>query len=182
LDSCVGIFFFGVPHRGLNNQNISTLVKGQRNSHFINDLREGSALLKEVHEHFLQLCLSDCQITSFYETKDTRTVVRMPSGHRRLSSVLTLRVMKELKDGNWVRSGPMVRIVTEESATWALPTETRYMRKPIDADHSDMVKFTDESDRHYMTVLDRLHDCVEKAPGILKNRLAKRGKGENECM
>ncbi|KAA8894431.1 hypothetical protein FN846DRAFT_819409 [Sphaerosporella brunnea] len=162
LDSCVGIFFFGVPHRGLNNQNISTLVKGQRNSHFINDLREGSALLKEAHEHFLQLCLSDCQITSFYETRDTRAVV-------------------VLKDGSWDRSGAMVRIVTEESATWALPTEARYMRIPIDADHSDMVKFTDHDDRHYMTVLNRLHECVGKAPGIIENRLANRGKeGEKE--
>jgi superoxide dismutase len=89
--------------------------------------------------------------------------------------------MKALEDGSWARSGTMVRIVTEESATWALPTETRY--NPIEADHSDMVKFTDHHDRHYKTVLDRLHECVRKAPSIMETRLANRRKeGEKEGM
>jgi hypothetical protein len=52
------------------------LVKDQKNSHFVNDLREGSALLKYIHQQFERgFELKDCEIISFYETKDTRTVV-----------------------------------------------------------------------------------------------------------
>jgi hypothetical protein len=187
LNSCAGLFFFGVPNRGLDIKNIRTLVKDQRNEHFIDDLREGSALLKHAHRHFLRgFQLNDCQITSFYETRDTRAVVvcllhtvyYLLIGH-----ALTLLMLKVREDGNWNRSGEMVRIVTEESATWALPTEANYGRIPIDANHSDMVKFTDRNDRHYMTVLERLHGCVGKARGVIENRLAKGGKeGEEECM
>jgi len=67
----------------------------------------------------------------------------------------------------------MVRLVTQESATWLLPTEAIHMQIPIDADHSNMVKFSDNNDRHYITVRDRLYECVRKAPGIIENPLSK---------
>jgi hypothetical protein len=68
----------------------------------------------------------------------------------------------------------MVRMVTSDSATWALPTEPIHMQIPIDADHSTMVKFSDNYDPHYIAVRDRLYECVKRAPGIIKNRLARR--------
>jgi len=46
------------------------------------------------------------------------------------------------------------------------------MQIPIDADHSNMVKFSDRYDPRYITVRDRLYECVKKAPEIIKNRLA----------
>ena len=76
-------------------------------------------------------------------------------------------------DGRWEREGPMVRMVTSDSATWALPTEAIHMQIPIDADHSTMVKFSDNSDPDYSTVRDRLYECVKKAPGIIENRVAR---------
>ncbi|KAF8533194.1 hypothetical protein BDD12DRAFT_947879 [Trichophaea hybrida] len=158
LNSCAGLFFFGVPNRGLNIENIMTLVKDQRNSHFINDLRETSTLLKHVHNQFLQVSeLKDCKTTSFYETKDTKTVV-----------------VRE--DGRWERCGKMVRMVTEESATCALPTEPTHMQIPIDADHSNMVKFTDNQSDAYIRVWKRLEQSVKEAPSIVENRLASVGK------
>jgi hypothetical protein len=76
-------------------------------------------------------------------------------------------VLEVRDDGCWERKGPMVRMVTPESATWALPTEAIHMQIPIDADHSTMVKFSDNYDAHYITVRDRLYECVRKAPGII---------------
>ena len=67
----------------------------------------------------------------------------------------------------------MVRMVTSESATYALPTEAIHMQIPIDADHSTMVKFSDNYDPTYITVRDRLYDCVKKAPGIIRDRLVR---------
>jgi hypothetical protein len=67
----------------------------------------------------------------------------------------------------------MMRMVTSDSATCALPTEPIHMQIPIDADHSTMVKFSDNYDPHYITVRDRLYECVKRAPGIIENRLAR---------
>jgi hypothetical protein len=47
------------------------------------------------------------------------------------------------------------------------------MQIPIDADHSAMVKFSDNYDPHYIAVRDRLYECVKRAPGIITNRLAR---------
>jgi hypothetical protein len=82
-------------------------------------------------------------------------------------------VLEVRDDGRWERKGPMVRMVTSDSATWALPTEAIHMQIPIDADHSTMVKFSDNYDPHYITVRDRLYECVKRAPGIIENRLAR---------
>jgi hypothetical protein len=64
-------------------------------------------------------------------------------------------------------------MVTSDSATWALPTEAIHMQIPIDADHSAMVKFSDNYDPHYITVRDRLCEYVKNAPSIIENRLAR---------
>ncbi|KAA8913656.1 hypothetical protein FN846DRAFT_929114 [Sphaerosporella brunnea] len=175
LSSCTGLFFFGVPNRGLNVENLRTLVMHQTNAHLVNDLREGSELLRHAYQHFLQgFTHKDCQITSFYELRDTKAVI-----------------VRE--DGSWERSGGMIRVVSQESATFALPTEAIHMQVPIDADHSNMVKFADKADPNYIPVRDRLSDYVAKAPGILETRLASpaaaRGgqpkvfqKDEQECI
>jgi hypothetical protein len=47
------------------------------------------------------------------------------------------------------------------------------MQIPIDGDHSTMVKFSDNHDPHYITVRDRLYECVKNAPSIIENRLAR---------
>jgi hypothetical protein len=47
------------------------------------------------------------------------------------------------------------------------------MQIPIDADHFTMVKFSDNYDPHYITVRDRLYECVKRAPGIIETRLAR---------
>ena len=92
-----------------------------------------------------------------------------------------LDVLEVRDDGRWEGKGPMVRMVTPESAARALPTEAIHMQIPIDADHSSMVKYSDKYDPHYITVRDMLYECVKKAPGIIENRLA-RGASLRERM
>ena len=61
--------------------------------------------------------------------------------------------------------------MTEDSATWAVPSESRHDQVPIDADHSAMVKFTDRADRNYLSVVQRLEECVDNAPNIVRQRI-----------
>jgi hypothetical protein len=52
-----------------------SLVKGQRNAHFINDLREGSSLLQLSYREFLQnVGPGHCRVISFFETQDSRSI------------------------------------------------------------------------------------------------------------
>jgi len=69
-------------------------------------------------------------------------------------------------------------MVDKGSATWASPREKLHDQIPIDADHSAIVKFTDEDDNHYQMVETRLQECVKKAPVLIKKRLEKCGGGE----
>jgi hypothetical protein len=74
FNACVGLFFFGVPNKGLNNENLMSMVKGQRNENLVNDLRVGSPLLQLAYENFLRgFKYNDCWIVSFYETHDTQS-------------------------------------------------------------------------------------------------------------
>ena len=75
----------------------------------------------------------------------------------------------------------MIRMVTADSAMWALPKEAIHMQIPIDADHFNMVKFSDNHDPQYITVRDRLCECVKGAPGTIENRVA-RGASVGEGM
>jgi hypothetical protein len=155
LRSCVGLFFFGVPNRGLDLNSLRTLVRDQKNADFLGNLSEGSEFLRFTYDYFARAVESElkgCQIVSFYETRDTPAVEALP-------------------DGSWSRSGKMIRVVAQESATYALPDESACQQIAIDADHSNMVKFTDNCDHHYITVRDRLSECVANAPHIIKARL-----------
>lgn len=70
--SCI---FLGVPNRGLNNQQLVELVKGQRNESLVEDLGIGSQRLRSLHTEFCQFFnFRDSRIISIYETKLTRTV------------------------------------------------------------------------------------------------------------
>jgi len=142
------------------------LVKIRKNEHFINDLGEGSELLRLAHERFVEAVeLRSCRIISLFELRDTLSVVVDPS------------------TGLWTRSGEMVRVVTRESATYSLPNDAIHMQLGIDADHTNMVKLTDPLDHRYTRVRQRLLYCVRSAPSIIKSRLTDGAIGEtNEGM
>jgi hypothetical protein len=77
LRSCVSLFLFGVPNRGLNDENLLSLVVGTKMVPFVQSLMEGSELLRALHVAFLRSyknVMRSCYVVSFYETRDTPTI------------------------------------------------------------------------------------------------------------
>jgi hypothetical protein len=95
-NSSAGLFFFGVPHKGLKNEKILSLIKGQPNSQLVQNLEENSHYLKLAYNSFLRDELDDCPITSFYETQLSPTVkVRLDAMHNALrANIWTYRKSK----------------------------------------------------------------------------------------
>jgi hypothetical protein len=72
------MLLFGVPNRGLNNENMLSLVKGMKSAPFVHDLMEGSELLRTLDYRFERTYeehLKSRLVVSFYEMKDTNTIV-----------------------------------------------------------------------------------------------------------
>ncbi|KAI9766642.1 MAG: hypothetical protein M1839_004797 [Geoglossum umbratile] len=103
------------------------------------------------YRHFT---FDDSQIVCFYETKETPTVEWSEETCR------------------WERTGPRVMMVPKASAIHAGKNEQAYNHLPIDADHSDMVKFNDPSDQNYIIVKKRIEKLADDAPRIIKARIA----------
>lgn len=140
-------------------------MKNQKNEYFIIDVRQGSDILLRDYRVFFQCVkLKRCQITSCYERRATQGVV---------VSSLT---------GRWTKGGAMMRVVTQECATFCFPANAIHMQLGIDVDHSNMVKFSDGCDHCYTTVRDRLSKCVRNAPGIVEARLQSAARGNHDGM
>ncbi|KAF8535303.1 P-loop containing nucleoside triphosphate hydrolase protein [Trichophaea hybrida] len=153
LNSCIGIFLFGVPNRGLNNENLLSLMKGKKSAPFVSNLMQGSELLQVLHTAFLRSyenILKSCFVVSFYEMEDTKTIRN--------------------EGGEWKRTGRPVRMVSKESATWFMPREEVHNQVPMYSDHSQLVKFTNRADHNYLAVRAKMKELVEKAPEILRLR------------
>ncbi|KAI5793179.1 hypothetical protein EDC01DRAFT_655496 [Geopyxis carbonaria] len=145
LESCIGVFLFGVPNKGLNNENLLSLAKGKNTADFVGSLKEGSELLRSLHAAF-RCCYQDylkaCFVVSFYETEDTKSVI-------------------EASDGKWKREGKPIRMVTLESATSFMPTEDEHNKIPIASDHSNLVKFTGRDDQNYLAVRSKMKEMIQ---------------------
>jgi hypothetical protein len=77
LNSCVGVFLFSAPNRGLNNENLLSLMKEKKSAPFVANLMQGSELLQVLHTAFLRSYedgLKSCFVVSFYEMEDTKTI------------------------------------------------------------------------------------------------------------
>lgn len=75
LRATYACIFLGVPNRGLNIEQLTTMVKGQRNEKLVSDLGVGSQRLRALHDTFCQIFNFDAsRIISVYETKLSKTV------------------------------------------------------------------------------------------------------------
>ncbi|KAL9487937.1 hypothetical protein ACSS6W_000214 [Trichoderma asperelloides] len=151
--SCYALMFFGVPHRGLNNLSLMSMVKGQPNESLVRDLSESSRFLSSLHEDF-NACFTfdDTHVLSISETKHTPTVEWCS------------------ETGRWERTGPKVMMVGHTSAAYAHQNEKFYNRLSINADHSEMVKFDNISNPDYSIIQDKIKDLVNGAPGTIQQR------------
>jgi hypothetical protein len=74
--STYGLVFFGVPSKGLNNQNLLAITKGQPNQDFVRSLGERSQYLDLLHDLFYaKFALPMSEVISVYESKETETVM-----------------------------------------------------------------------------------------------------------
>lgn len=64
----------------------------------------------------------------------------------------------------------MVLMVPKAPATYAGPTEKQYDQLSIDADHSNLVKFSNQADPGYLTIWERITKLVDQAPVAIKRR------------
>lgn len=69
-------------------------------------------------------------------------------------------------------------MVPHTSANNAGKFEEIYDQLSIDADHSDIVKFSDTSDPNYSIIESRIRDLVADAPRVIRKRVASHKKGE----
>lgn len=61
-------------------------------------------------------------------------------------------------------------MVDRESAIWATPEENQDDIFSIDANHSEIVKFTNNISADYLIVRDKIMALVKEAPGVISKR------------
>lgn len=61
-------------------------------------------------------------------------------------------------------------MVDRESAIWATPKENQDDIFSIDADHSEIVKFTNNTCPDYLNVRSRIMTLVNEAPSVIRKR------------
>ncbi|KAL6821770.1 hypothetical protein J3E69DRAFT_367941 [Trichoderma sp. SZMC 28015] len=150
--SCYAVMFFAVPNRGLDNINLMSMVKGQPNEDLVRNLGGESPFLNHLHESFHKRFTLDSEIICAFETKTTPTVEW------------------NLETKSWERTGPEVMMVPQNSAIYAGPNEKPYDQLPIEADHSEIVKFSDTSNSDFIIVQSRIEKWVKKAPAVVRER------------
>ncbi|KAI0896566.1 hypothetical protein F4806DRAFT_508444 [Annulohypoxylon nitens] len=140
IQAMKGVIFFGVPNLGMVQSHLEAVVVGQANINLIKDLSPKSAFLHQLDEQFSGVsALQSCLIYWCYETMESSTVARD-------------------SDGKWSRTGPKEILVTPESATRGLYGDDTKRNSifPINKDHSDIVKFS-ENDSDYLVIVRQLN-------------------------
>ncbi|KAI5785331.1 hypothetical protein FPQ18DRAFT_309255 [Pyronema domesticum] len=140
--SSAALLFFGVPNRGMDNSDLRKLVGNQNNSQLVvQDLAVSAPNLRVIHQHFDLVFenIPGCRVVSFYEA-------------------LGSKAMEEAENGTWKRTGQILRSVTMESATYAVPNEESHNQIPLDSDHSNIVKCDHSSDGGFIIVITKLKE------------------------
>ncbi|KAL6911038.1 putative ankyrin repeat protein [Trichoderma evansii] len=151
--SCYALMLFGVPNRGLETSSLMAMVKGQPNEALVRDLSESSRFLSLLQSMFYErFTIDSSRIICVYETQMTPTVEW------------------SVKTASWERTGQKVMMVPHTSATHVSKNEKAYDHLPIDADHSDIVKFHNPSNQDYAIIEARIKQLMDQALPIVKSR------------
>ncbi|KAM0127106.1 hypothetical protein ACHAO1_009690, partial [Botrytis cinerea] len=158
--SSYGLMFFGVPNLGLNNKSLAQIVAGGLNEQMIKDLQVRdedhgpTQFLSTIKQNFKQCCKEgQFQIRSYYELRKTHMV-------------------RKLENGSLVKDGPLCYMVSESSACDIGINNNFCYEEGLVRDHSDLVKFADQSDDDYTKVLGALKGLIDGAPNIIEARFA----------
>lgn len=151
LQSCYALLLFGCPNCGLAVESLRPMVKSQANSKLIEDLDKGSNFLRR-HNHFWKFYMPEhTRVISIYETQPTASV-------------------EPTSTSSWKRTGKPVLMVNRESAIHATPDGRQDDIFSIDADHSNIVKFDNNSCQDYINVRSKLVILVGEAQAVISQR------------
>ncbi|KAI1738194.1 hypothetical protein F4680DRAFT_450273 [Xylaria scruposa] len=158
LKTCYGFLFFGVPNRGLRNENLEIILGHSPTTQLVTDLvvdsdAEVKPYLKALGDSFINLFRDKgLDIVAFYEQYKSPTVVKQGE--------------------SLVRTGEERLLVTQDSATM-IDGNLRFGEAfPLPADHSMMVKYHTEHDRLYRMVIPHFIKMAERAPKVVKENLS----------
>lgn len=65
-------------------------------------------------------------------------------------------------------------MVSRDSAIWATPKGSEDDIFSINADHSEITKFTDSASHDYLNVRSRILTFVQEAPSVIRKRFEER--------
>ncbi|KAI5789408.1 hypothetical protein FPQ18DRAFT_261729 [Pyronema domesticum] len=153
LRATVGIIFFGVPHKGLVVTDIRRMLKEEHpRQELLNQISTKSQLLADQLADFKNI-VEDRKIVSFYERQQTGHLKQDPTTQK------------------WKRGeDEFSTAVDEESALLQFPDRME-AKIPVDADHSNMVKFDSKSNQTYRSVVGYLKDFAVNSDGVVSARL-----------
>ncbi|KFY95938.1 hypothetical protein V498_03016 [Pseudogymnoascus sp. VKM F-4517 (FW-2822)] len=150
-----GILFFGAPHKGLVIDDIQRMVAG-KDQHprmeLLEQIKLKSDLLLYQLADFKNL-IRDRKIVSFYEGQQTRRLQLNPETNK------------------WGRTGEYVTAVESDSALLELPDSTE-AKIPVDADHSQIVKFDNRNAEAYKTAVGYLKEFEQDARKVVLDRFS----------
>ena len=143
--------FLGTPHRGMHTSTLESRVKAKPPEDLVRDLAPGSLCLRRLNEDF-SLISGDVAILTCYELRETPTVVVHP-------------------DGSWKRTGPKVMMVDKESACLYINNEKRV---PVNENHSDIAKTSEDSEGHYRIVKNWLEEQAVQGQKLVQAHFRRR--------
>ncbi|KAL9566313.1 hypothetical protein ACKAV7_009672 [Fusarium commune] len=145
-----GALFFGVPHRGMDNSALLSVIGSQANREFLESLRIGSPELERQSQMFSSVsALDGSVIFSFFETCISGTA--------------------KMENGKLTMNGDPAILVTKDSANHT-DKHSRFLI-PINRSHSELVKFERYND-DYERVLECIREILETTREIVPRRLA----------
>ncbi|KAA8909657.1 hypothetical protein FN846DRAFT_776022 [Sphaerosporella brunnea] len=148
----VGIIFFGVPHKGLVVADMKSMLQEKHpRQELLNQITRNSQMLANQLADFKNI-IEDRKIVSFYERQQTGLLKQDP------------------ETGRWKRGkDDYSTAVDEESALLQFPDKME-VKIPVDADHSNMVKFDSQNNQTYSSVLGHLKAIASSSRGVVGNR------------
>ena len=80
MESLVGLFFFGVPNRGMDVESLQAIVGDKQNRYLLESVGQYSDLLLQQDGQFgSTFHFKDSHVVSFFETKPSPTATKVSS-------------------------------------------------------------------------------------------------------
>ncbi|KAI9688231.1 MAG: hypothetical protein M1822_001737 [Bathelium mastoideum] len=152
-----GMLLFAIPHKGLAMNDMKQMLDGQDKhprKELIQQISDESSYLAFRFSEFRDV-IRDRKVVSFYETRQTQQL--------QFDSVQNC----------WTRTGDFVTAVDINSALLGLPEQVEE-KIPLDANHSDIVKFNHKFAFGYASTLRKLKQFERNAPSVIVNRFSRK--------